>query len=222
MRKLALIAAAALATVAVPASASVIVGGNSYSDGQSFTVFFNGFDGGPTIAGLTSNIVFTVNSSSATQYVLGYTINNTSGSPITGSRVSEFGFNTDPNIASASASGVLSGTDTNGNVPNFGIVEVCTTGGGSCAGGGSGGVTMGHSGSGTVTLNFATSLANLNLSNFEVRYQSIAGANTTSATGSQIPGVPEPSTWAMMLIGFGAAGAALRRTKRPADLAQLA
>ena len=28
------------------------------------------------------------------------------------------------------------------------------------------------------------------------------------------PGVPEPATWAMMLLGFGAAGTALRRSRR--------
>lgn len=30
------------------------------------------------------------------------------------------------------------------------------------------------------------------------------------------PGVPEPATWAMMILGFGAAGAILRRDRRPA------
>ena len=30
------------------------------------------------------------------------------------------------------------------------------------------------------------------------------------------PGVPEPATWAMMLLGFGAAGFAIRRRRRPA------
>lgn len=32
-------------------------------------------------------------------------------------------------------------------------------------------------------------------------------------TAAPPPGVPEPATWAMMLIGFGAAGAALRRRR---------
>jgi hypothetical protein len=37
------------------------------------------------------------------------------------------------------------------------------------------------------------------------------------------PGVPEPATWAMMLLGFGAAGTALRRSRRSQTrLAQLA
>jgi hypothetical protein len=31
---------------------------------------------------------------------------------------------------------------------------------------------------------------------------------------NQPPGVPEPATWAMMLMGFGVAGAALRRSRR--------
>lgn len=37
------------------------------------------------------------------------------------------------------------------------------------------------------------------------------------------PTVPEPATWAMMLLGFGAAGAAMRRSRRKAAmLAQIA
>jgi hypothetical protein len=41
------------------------------------------------------------------------------------------------------------------------------------------------------------------------------------ATG-QTPGVPEPSTWAMMLMGFGATGFAVRRSRRKALLTQIA
>ena len=36
------------------------------------------------------------------------------------------------------------------------------------------------------------------------------------------PSVPEPSTWAMMLMGFGAAGYAMRRRRRGNGLAQVA
>ena len=35
-------------------------------------------------------------------------------------------------------------------------------------------------------------------------------------------GVPEPGTWALMLLGFGAAGVAIRRSRRKALLAQIA
>jgi hypothetical protein len=41
------------------------------------------------------------------------------------------------------------------------------------------------------------------------------------ATGTP-PGVPEPSTWAMMLLGFGATGFAVRRSRRKALLSQIA
>ena len=36
------------------------------------------------------------------------------------------------------------------------------------------------------------------------------------------PAVPEPATWGMMLMGFGAAGYAMRRRRRSTDIAQLA
>ena len=45
---------------------------------------------------------------------------------------------------------------------------------------------------------------------------------TLYTTGTP-PGVPEPATWAMMLFGFGAAGTALRRSRRrTTEIAQLA
>ena len=40
-------------------------------------------------------------------------------------------------------------------------------------------------------------------------------------TINEVPAVPEPGTWAMMLLGFGAAGYAMRRRRTPA-LAQIA
>jgi hypothetical protein len=39
-------------------------------------------------------------------------------------------------------------------------------------------------------------------------------SNATLYTTGDPPGVPEPATWAMMLLGFGAAGTALRRSRR--------
>ena len=38
---------------------------------------------------------------------------------------------------------------------------------------------------------------------------------------AQVAGVPEPGTWAMMLLGFGAVGFAMRRRRTP-QLAQVA
>ena len=57
---------------------------------------------------------------------------------------------------------------------------------------------------------------------------SIGGTSTNSAaamsgniTIHQVNAVPEPATWAMMLLGFGAVGMVLRRRRRPV-LAQIA
>ena len=48
----------------------------------------------------------------------------------------------------------------------------------------------------------------------------IGGLGTQGITGITVAAsVPEPGTWAMMLLGFGAIGAAMRRRRRPALIA---
>jgi len=48
-------------------------------------------------------------------------------------------------------------------------------------------------------------------------------SNAALYTTGTPPGVPEPATWAMMLLGFGAAGTALRRSRRKTGMiAQIA
>lgn len=48
-------------------------------------------------------------------------------------------------------------------------------------------------------------------------------SNAALYTTGTPPAVPEPATWAMLLLGFGAAGAAMRRSRRKAAmLAQIA
>jgi hypothetical protein len=48
-------------------------------------------------------------------------------------------------------------------------------------------------------------------------------SNATLYTTGDPPPVPEPATWAMMLLGFGAAGTAMRRSRRRTTaLAQIA
>lgn len=155
--------------------------------GKSFTVDYNGVENGNTVSGLTGATTFTLTGTSADSYTFSYAVDNTSSSPITGSRVSGFGFNTDPNISGASVTGVFNTAGT-GNVPGIGTVDVCFKSGGgtnNCAGGGGGGVALGANANGSFTLSFASALSSLTLSDFALRYQSITGVDgVVSATGT--------------------------------------
>lgn len=234
--------AAALTAVATPSAAladAIVL--DSGDVGTSFTVGFNGFDGSGTVTGLTSSATFTLTSLTANTYTFGYTVNNTSTSPLTSSRISGFGFNTDPNISGASSTGTYNIVGTTSNVPNIGTVDVCFKDGGgtnSCAGGGSGGVTLGGTGSGTLTLSFASALSSLNISDFFVRYQSIAGTNAntpssavgsgtitssgSTSTGGSTGGVPVPEPGMLGLFMLGAAGLWFRRRRIAPTQAKLA
>jgi hypothetical protein len=44
------------------------------------------------------------------------------------------------------------------------------------------------------------------------------GATANSGAILETGGVPEPATWAMMLLGFGAVGVGMRRNRRKAKL----
>ena len=178
--------AASLMFTATPAMADAITLGST-DIGKSFTFNFNGFADSMEIANLTSTATFTLTGSTSTSYTFSYSLTNTTSDPLT-SRVSSFAFNTDPNISSASSTGAFSYTTLNSTYPNgIGAIDVCFKDAktGSCAGGGSGGLMTGATGTGSLTLNFSQPLTSLTLSDFFVRYQSITGAgNVTSASGS--------------------------------------
>jgi len=187
--------------------------------GQSFTIIYDGQTSGNVINGLTASAVYTVQAVSSTSITLSVAMSNTSSSPITSSRVSVFGFDTNPNITSATASGAFNVTVQGGALPSgFGNIEVCFKNGqgNNCQGGGGTGITLGQSGSTNLVLNFSSiGASGVTFSNFGVRYQSIAGAgNITSAVGKGTPGTPPvPEPGAMAVFGLGAllVGAALRK-----------
>ena len=56
----------------------------------------------------------------------------------------------------------------------------------------------------------------------EVRVEGFSRGNGSYGGQATFVPVPEPGTWAMMLLGFGAIGFAMRRRGRPALLAQAA
>lgn len=232
-RALSLTAATAMLGVAAPASAQLVnnnngtVTINSAGSGGTAILNFNGNSEGNNIPGLTAQLSLTFLGLLNGDYSFSYSLLNNS---TINSRVSGMAFNSNPDILGGSASGVFTNLISGGNnqvYPNgVGAVEVCfQSSGNSCAGGGNGGVDDGPiAGNGLFTLDFGvnTTPATITLSNFAVRYQELA-VGSGSGTGRIVGSVPEPGTWAMMLIGFGGMGVALRRRRRgTTGIAQLA
>lgn len=230
---LAALAASALAfTAAVPAHAVVTIGSSSVN--KPIIVHYNGFknkDGlGGTLPGLTAKSIFTLTGITGSLFTFSFSIANTSGGDTDASRVSIFGFNTSKPGTGAllMPSLVFTQRGAGKNVPNLSGPDnnrICFRAGGGgmqCSGGGGGGVAMGDpAATGNFTLGFAPGVTTFDLDQFYIRYQSVKSDaySATSATGvgSVMASVPEPSTWMMMIFGFGFIGATMRK-KAPVRL----
>ncbi|MFM9936717.1 MAG: cistern family PEP-CTERM protein [Novosphingobium sp.] len=236
-----MIAAFASLAAAAPAHADSMLF-NSGDIGKSISLDYNGYSGsgGSSINGLTGSTTFTLTGVSGNDYSFDYAVANTSSAPVTDSRISSFAFNTDPTISGAASTGAYSYTTLSSNYPNgIGTVDVCfkDANTGSCAGGGSGGLTLGQSGTGSFTLSFSSPVSALTLSDFYVRYQSISGVpgissasgagtitsssststggTTTSSTSSSTGGTSVPEPGMLGLFGAGAIGLAFARRRQP-------
>lgn len=229
----AIAAVAVLAATAAPALADTITL-DSTDIGQSFSLNYNGYADGTTVSGLTATTTFTLTGISGSQYMFNYSVTNTTSNPVD-SRVSSFGFNTNPDITGATSTGAFAYTTLDSSYPNgIGNIDVCfkDAATGSCSGGGSGGLQDGATGTGAFTLSFAQPVTSLTLGSFYVRYQSISGAGnigsasgngtitsstsggtTTTSGGTQ---VPEPGMLGILGLGLVGLGASRRLRRRAA------
>lgn len=199
------------------ANAATVV--NSGSVGSTFTVDFTGQVNGVPAPQLGATLGMTLTGISADlkSYTFNYTLSNDS---TVAARLRSFGFNViGGTVKGASASGPFSRTGLGDNFPEgVGKLSVCfrMNSNGNCTGG-KDGLLAGQSGSGTLTLALAAPANSLSLDDFTVRYQSINpavnGATSGVGIGTVQAAVPEPTTWAMLLIGFAGVGGLLRRRK---------
>ena len=159
----------------------------------------------------------TGNADGGTSFLFDYLISNTSSTTL---RVTAFGFDITPLTSfdlakSKPGTGETYDIQSSGSLANNSLDFCLKNGQDNNCGGSQGGPAAGSSGSGTFRLYFDTTRTSLTLSNILDRYQGIDGP-PGSAEGfvTNTPPVPEPATWAMMLVGFGGIGVAMRRRRK--------
>ena len=100
----------------------------------------------------------------------------------------------------------------------------------------SGGLLNIIAGSGTNTINITFNISPVNRSDtqFNTAYNATLSGSSVGTFGSATitggtgilrgisPAVPEPGTWALMLLGFGAVGVSMRRRRQIGAIAQMA
>ncbi len=218
------VAALAIAAATPAAAAIVVYDGNNYGVGDTITIDFAGTDS-DGFDGLAAELTLTLQSVDGNgDYVFAYALANTATDPDQAdSEVSGFGFDVDPNITGATENGPLAVSS--GSMSNGVNVEFCLTAGANCAGGSSNGDEVGGGGfEGFFTLLLAggTDPGMITITDLTTRFQVTGPDGEGSGIGTPTNPVPEPATWAMMLMGFGAAGYAMRRRRRSAGLPQVA
>jgi hypothetical protein len=212
------LATAAISLTASPAFAqSATVNGATLSTGGSTTIHFGGPAGSTASADLFLQL--TNANTAAGTYDFSYTFTNTNASV---SNLVDFGFTTAPTLLGVSATGTNPQMDfilNPNNFPGGFTVNACAFPAGTSCDAANG---QADNFAGSFELTFAGGTSSITLANFVDRYASLTQLNGISGEGTPVGGVPEPATWAMMLLGFGGIGMAMRRSRRSATLMQVA
>lgn len=200
------LAAATIGFSASPGLAQLAtVNGVALSPTQSTTVHF----GGPAGSTASADLFLTLTNGNLAGngiYNFAYTFTNTNAAV---SNLVDFGFTTSPTLLGISGTGMGFVLNPN-NFPGGYTVSACAFSGNNCdAANGQADLF-----SGNFALTFAPNTNSISLGNFVDRYASLTQLNGISGEGTPVGAVPEPATWAMMLLGFGAMGASLRRSRR--------
>ncbi len=222
MRDVPIAAAALGCLIASSASAASFVSGPGSiyldkADDFSWTATLSA-SAGSGLAGTTGSIVYNFLSANAagTVWNFSYSVDNTSTAPSAGSELSSFGFDTS-GLASSVTTGMgntFKGVVQAGNFNGLGGRQLCFYAGPNCNGGASNGVSaIASPVGGSFAITFASGVSAITVDDFVARWQS-TGANqqgSASGTGVVTAPVPEPATWMMMMLGFGAVGYAMRK-----------
>ena len=216
-------AAAAMAFGTSALADSMTFGSNEIS--KSVTLSYDGYSatGGTTVNGLTGSATFTLTGIAGNTYTFDYSVTNTtSGAPV-GSKITSLAFDADPTIASATSTGTFSQTLVTQSASGGHSTFLCFTDpkSRSCLNA-AGGLASNQSGSGSFSLTFSSPVAEVTLSDFFVRYQSITGVSgITSGIGagtissvSTSGGTPIPEPGMVGLFGLGEAALVVAR-RRP-------
>ena len=172
-------------------------GGWDYAVVDDTTIYF----GGPAGTTATSSLYLMLTSANTGTgvYNFNYIFTNTNPSV---SNLTGFGFQTTPTLLGITGSGmnfVLNPI----NFPGGYDVDACAYVGNNCDAANNQGDLF----SGAFSLTFAGGTSSISLTDFVDRYASLTQLGGISGEGTPVrPPVPEPATWAMMLLGFGGIG----------------
>ena len=205
-------------SVLTPSASAFNINGNNVENitsgdiGQSFTISFGGNISGNAQAGLSSEAILKLSgfetvtkvingiNKQVTQVKFDILLGNTSDKTIVSSRTSSFGFDVSETLLGATITGIDSKTSPlfakanldsklfEGNNDNL---DLCFSDNGkNCRGGQNGGVTTSKKGTFSTSFYLDSSVKQINLNNFGVRYQSIDLTSTKKFDGQSGTGYP--------------------------------